>query len=48
MAKQRQQYRLFKDGKKAKISEGRIAKLNEVGFKWKLPPGRSGGSAFTD
>ena len=48
VAKQRYWYRLLKDGKTSQITQERIAKLNEVGFKWKLPPGPSGGSAFTD
>ena len=34
--KQRQNYQLRNKGKKSSMTEERIAKLNEVGFKWKL------------
>jgi len=34
--KQRQEYKLFMEGKKAKISEERIGKLNSIDFKWKM------------
>ena len=34
--RQRAQYHLYRDGKKAKISTERIAKLNEIGFEWDL------------
>ena len=34
VATQRRQYKLYNEGKKAKISPERIAKLNKVGFNW--------------
>ena len=34
--KQRQNYQLRNKSKKSSMTEERIAKLNEVGFKWKL------------
>ena len=34
VATQRRQYKLYNQGKKAKISPERIAKLDEIGFEW--------------
>ena len=34
VARHRTEYRLYQEGKKAKITRERIAKLNEIGFQW--------------
>jgi len=36
VSKQRQQYRFLQEGKQSAMTEERIAKLEEIGFKWKV------------